>query len=77
TIRYRQNRAVIFNSDLFHASDAIRFQPGYKNLRINITMLYGDREEEAHHPQLSGSEAGVSRPAWRSAAFTRAKARRC
>ncbi|MFD9335791.1 hypothetical protein ACFWBF_15480 [Streptomyces sp. NPDC060028] len=76
TIPYRQNRAVIFNSDLFHASDAIRFRPGYENLRINVTMLYGDREEEAHHPQLSGSQAGVGRPAWRSAAFGRAKARR-
>ncbi|MFD9427500.1 MULTISPECIES: hypothetical protein [unclassified Streptomyces] len=76
TIPYRQNRAVIFNSDLFHASDVIRFRPGYENLRINVTMLYGDREEEAHHPQLSGSEAVGGRPAWRSAAFTRVKSRR-
>ncbi|MFE9839155.1 tetratricopeptide repeat protein [Streptomyces sp. NPDC005551] len=76
TIPYRQNRAVIFNSDLFHASDAIRFRPGYENLRINVTMLYGDREEEAHHPRLSGPEAAAGRPAWRSAALTRARARR-
>ncbi|MEU2621963.1 hypothetical protein ABZ642_28140 [Streptomyces sp. NPDC007157] len=76
TIPYRQNRAVIFNSDLFHASDAIRFRPGYENLRINVTMLYGDREEEAHHPQRSGSEAVDGRPAWRSAAFTRVRSRR-
>ncbi|MFC8095451.1 hypothetical protein [Streptomyces sp. NPDC057301] len=71
TIPYRQNRAVIFNSDLFHASDAVRFRPGYENLRINVTMLYGDREEEVHHPRLSGSAATGVRPAWRSAALTR------
>ncbi|RLV70935.1 Translation elongation factor P [Streptomyces sp. CBMAI 2042] len=37
TIPYRQNRAVIFDSDLFHASDEVRFRPGYENLRINVT----------------------------------------
>lgn len=76
TIPYRQNRAVIFNSDLFHASDAVHFQPGYEHLRINVTMLYGNREKETHHPLLSGPEAAAGRSAWRSAAFTRAKARR-
>ncbi|HTI86778.1 MAG TPA: tetratricopeptide repeat protein [Alphaproteobacteria bacterium] len=39
----RQNRAVIFNSDLIHATDTIRFKPGYENRRINITFLYGER----------------------------------
>ncbi|MEU4169286.1 hypothetical protein AB0F46_20730 [Streptomyces sp. NPDC026665] len=71
TIPYRQNRAVIFNSDLFHASDAVRFHPGYENLRINVTMLYGDREAEVDHPRLSGTGTAGLRPAWRSAAFTR------
>ena len=33
----------MFDSDLFHASDAIRFKGGYENRRINITMLFGDR----------------------------------
>jgi hypothetical protein len=42
-IPHRQNRAVIFNSDLIHATDAIRFKPGYENRRINITFLYGER----------------------------------
>ncbi|MFF8534503.1 hypothetical protein ACN6K9_003373 [Streptomyces sp. SAS_267] len=72
TIPYRQNRAVIFNSDLFHASDAVSFRPGYENLRINVTMLYGDREAEVHHPRLSGPGTTGVTPAWRSAAFTRA-----
>ena len=33
-IPYRQNRAVIFNSDLFHATSALRFRPGYENRRV-------------------------------------------
>lgn len=74
-IPYRQNRAVIFNSDLFHASDAVRFRPGYENLRVNVTMLYGDREEEVHHRELSGPESSGLRPAWRSAAFTRTRSK--
>ena len=42
-IPYRANRAVIFDSDLFHKSDTIAFKDGYLNRRINVTMLYGDR----------------------------------
>jgi hypothetical protein len=40
-IPYRQNRAVIFNSELFHATAPLNFKPGYENRRINVTMLYG------------------------------------
>jgi tetratricopeptide (TPR) repeat protein len=43
-IPHRANRAVIFDSDLFHATDALRFREGYRNRRINITLLYGQRE---------------------------------
>lgn len=44
-IPYRQNRALVFNSDLFHETDRIAFRPGYENRRINITLLYGDRRD--------------------------------
>lgn len=44
-IAYRANRAVVFNSDLFHESDDIRFKDDYLSRRINITLLYGYR----HH----------------------------
>lgn len=40
---YRANRALIFDSDLFHATDSPRFREGYLNRRINITLLYGNR----------------------------------
>ena len=43
TVPYRANRAVIFDSDLFHETDVIDFAPGYENRRINITLLYGWR----------------------------------
>jgi hypothetical protein len=42
-VPYRANRAVIFDSDLFHETDHIRFREGYENRRINVTMLYGRR----------------------------------
>ena len=43
-VPYRENRAAIFQSRLFHASDAPRFAPGYANHRINVTLLYGRAE---------------------------------
>ena len=43
TVPYKQNRAVIFESRLFHESDFTKFQPGYKNHRINLTILFGDK----------------------------------
>jgi hypothetical protein len=45
-VPYRANRAVIFDSDLFHQTDTIRFKTGYQNRRINITLLYGERDTE-------------------------------
>jgi len=42
-IPYRTNRAVVFDSDLFHETDVMHFRPGYDSRRINITLLYGTR----------------------------------
>jgi tetratricopeptide (TPR) repeat protein len=42
-VPYRSNRAVVFDSDLFHASDRPQFRDGYLNRRINVTLLYGLR----------------------------------
>tara|TARA_Y100001968_G_C19435692_1_gene759508 strand:- start:915 stop:2792 length:1878 start_codon:yes stop_codon:yes gene_type:complete len=44
TIPHKENRAVVFNSDLFHETDNYEFKEGYENRRINVTMLFGDRE---------------------------------
>ncbi|MET0153014.1 MAG: hypothetical protein ABW298_10465 [Candidatus Binatia bacterium] len=40
-VPYRENRCVLFDSSLFHATDTCRFKPGYTNRRINVTLLYG------------------------------------
>ena len=40
-VPYRQNRAVLFRSRLFHHSDRPEFASGYENHRINLTLLYG------------------------------------
>jgi tetratricopeptide (TPR) repeat protein len=45
TVPHRANRALIFDSDLFHKTDRIVFKEGYRNRRINITLLYGFREK--------------------------------
>ena len=42
-VAHRPNRAVLFNSNLFHKTDEFSFKPGYENRRINITLLYGHR----------------------------------
>ena len=39
-IPYKENRAVIFNSQLFHETDDFDFNESYENRRINITLLY-------------------------------------
>ena len=44
TIPYKQNRAVIFDSFLFHKSQPHKFKLGYENRRINLTFLYGDKQ---------------------------------
>ena len=44
TVPYRQNRAVIFNSNLFHETDQLAFKKDYESRRINVTLLYGSRQ---------------------------------
>ena len=40
TIKYKENRAIIFNSKLFHATDNYNFKDSYEDRRINMTFLY-------------------------------------
>lgn len=42
-VPHRQNRAVVFNSDLFHETAPLNFRDGFENRRVNITLLYGER----------------------------------
>ena len=45
-IKYNENRAVVFNSNLFHETDSYEFKEGYENRRINVTILFGDRRNK-------------------------------
>lgn len=59
TVPYKQNRAIIFDSALYHHTDTFHFKPGYKNRRINLTILYGgrpDRDEEEEEYDEDGDE---------------------
>ena len=39
-VPYKANRAVIFNSKLYHVTDKIEFGDNYKDRRVNVTLLY-------------------------------------
>lgn len=41
TVPHKPNRAVIFDSALFHQTDKYTFKHGYQNGRINLTFLFG------------------------------------
>lgn len=56
-VPYRENRALIFNSDLFHESDVCTFRDDYESRRINVTFLYGrrswnDRQDPVRVPSI-------------------------
>lgn len=71
-IPHRQNRMVIFNADLFHGTQEVRFDEDYAHHRINVSWLYGRREDDRHHRAVH-AEISPPRPvrAWRSAALRR------
>jgi len=45
-IPYKGNRALIFNSDLFHGTSPVQFKDSYDSRRINVTLLFGIRQDE-------------------------------
>ena len=59
-VPYRQNRAVLFSSTLYHATDTVEFQPGFETCRINYTLLFGFMEATrcARDPTREGIEGG-------------------
>ena len=42
-IPHKANRAILFKSDLFHKTSDCKFQEGYLNKRINLSVLFGHR----------------------------------
>ena len=49
-IPYKYNRCVLFDSNLFHKTADVHFHPGFENKRINVTMLFGTRENTGVEP---------------------------
>ena len=47
TVKHKPNRAVIFDSALFHQTDKYRFKKGYENGRINLTLLFGEMQKSS------------------------------
>jgi tetratricopeptide (TPR) repeat protein len=47
TIPYKFNRAVLFHSTLFHKTDPFRFADRFVDRRMNMTMLFGRRGQDA------------------------------
>lgn len=39
-VPHRENRALVFDSRLFHKTDTIRFRDDYESRRVNITLLF-------------------------------------
>lgn len=64
TVGYRQNRATMFDSMLFHATDKFKFKPGFENRRINLTLLFGtvgmEPAIQVGHPEEEWSSAGTN-----------------
>ncbi|MYN45042.1 hypothetical protein GTP23_08170 [Pseudoduganella sp. FT93W] len=67
-IPYRQNRAIIFDSDLFHGTARCHFRDDYESRRINVTLLYGQRHQDDSQPAQSWPQ---HESGWRSAALRR------
>ena len=42
-VKYKQNRCVMFHSNLFHETGKLKFKKGFLNRRINLTLLFGGR----------------------------------
>ncbi len=51
TVPYLQNRMVLFDSERYHRTDNYHFRKGFKNKRINLTVLYGYRPSTSEKKQ--------------------------
>lgn len=65
SVEHCQNRALMFNSMLFHQSDPFRFKKGFENRRINLTLLFGKKPwpgsslQPKERRELEPEEAGT------------------
>merc|ERR1711988_1297382 len=62
-VEYRQNRAAVFVSDLFHVSEPFDFPDSVEAPRVNLTLLFGDRTAARKGLPCQNSDSVGSRPA--------------
>ena len=68
TVPHRQNRCVIFDSELYHWTDRVNFRRGYEHRRINLTFLYGHPGDKTCAMRGGGSPARARARAARTSA---------
>ena len=56
TVPHKPNRAVIFDSALFHQTDKYTFKQGYENGRINLTFLFGRMSKGTENDAVHSEE---------------------
>jgi hypothetical protein len=44
-VAHKQNRAILFQSELIHGSQPMHWKRGYETKRINLTLLFGKKGE--------------------------------
>ena len=54
-LQHKPNRAVIFDSALFHQTDKYRFKKGYTKGRINLTLLFGEMQQQSETATIDAS----------------------
>ena len=43
-VGYGYNKAILFLSDYFHRTEDFEFKQGFENRRINVAMLWGQKQ---------------------------------
>jgi len=66
-VDYKRNRAILFVSDLYHASQPFEFPDSDNQPRVNLTLLFGDRAAERRPSSQAkapgaNEDAGAKRP---------------
>ena len=55
-IKFRNNRLVLFNGNMFHKSMPLAIGAGYNRRRINLTFLFGQRGAQCHSQKNNKQE---------------------
>lgn len=57
TVEHKSNRMVIFDATVLHRSAELAYQPGFKNRRLELTFIFGQRGHSCEDAAASHDEA--------------------